>query len=48
MLRRERWRPEGVPPGGFHEGMRMTDRLRESWGELEIQGISLRAIHRGE
>lgn len=42
----ERWRPEGVAPGSFHEGMCVTDRLRESWGELEIQGMSLRAIHR--
>lgn len=41
----ERWRPEGVAPGSFHEGMRVTDRLRESWGELEIQGVSLRATH---
>ena len=38
----ERWRPDGVTPGDFHEGMRVTDRLRESWGELEIQGINLR------
>lgn len=38
----ERWRPDGVAPGEFHEGMRVTDRLRESWGELEIQCISLR------
>ncbi len=41
----ERWRPEGVVPGEFHEGMRVTDRLRESWGELEIEGVSLRATH---
>jgi DNA replication protein DnaC len=41
----ERWRPEGVARGEFHEGMRVTDRLRESWGDLEIQGVSLRAIH---
>ena len=26
----ERWRPEGVARGEFHEGMRVTDRLRES------------------
>ena len=44
----ERWRPEGVARGEFHEGMRVTDRLRESWGELEIQGVSLRAIYREE
>lgn len=44
----ERWRPEGVARGEFHEGMRVTDRLRESWGELEIQGVSLRSLHRDE
>jgi len=44
----ERWRPEGVGRGEFHEGMRVTDRLRESWGELEIQGVSLRALHQDE
>jgi predicted NACHT family NTPase len=27
------------------DAMRVTDRLRESWGELEIRGVSLRAIH---
>jgi DNA replication protein DnaC len=42
----ERWRPEGVARGEFHEGMRVTDRLRESWGALEIEGVSLRAIQR--
>jgi DNA replication protein DnaC len=39
----ERWRPEGVARGEFHEGVRVTDRLRESWGELEMEGVSLRA-----
>ena len=34
----ERWRPEGVTPGAFHEGMRVTDRLRESWGEQQTRG----------
>jgi DNA replication protein DnaC len=42
----ERWRPEGVALGEFHEGSRVTDRLRESWGDLEIQGISIRAANR--
>jgi len=40
----ERWRPDGVARGEFHEGMRVTDRLRESWGALEIEGISLRGM----
>ena len=33
-----RWQPEGVAPGAFHEGMRVTDRLRESWGEQQTRG----------
>ncbi len=41
----ERWRPAGVSPGSFHDGMRVCDRLRESWGTLEIEGISLRAAN---
>jgi DNA replication protein DnaC len=41
----ERWRPEGVAPGAFHEGMRVTDRLRESWGELKIEEVNLRTTH---
>jgi len=41
----ERWRPAGVTHGAFHDGMRVTDRLRESWGALEIEGISLRAAN---
>ncbi len=41
----ERWRPAGILPGAFHDGMRVTDRLRESWGTLEIEGISLRAAN---
>jgi DNA replication protein DnaC len=41
----ERWRPAGVTPGAFHDGMRVADRLRESWGTLEIEGISLRAAN---
>jgi DNA replication protein DnaC len=44
----ERWRPEGVAPGAFHEGVRVTDRLRESWGELEIEGVNLREAGREE
>jgi DNA replication protein DnaC len=42
----ERWRPEGVAPGAFHEGMRVVDRLRESWGALEIEGVNLREAMR--
>ena len=42
----ERWRPEGVMPGAFHEGMRVTDRLRESWGDLLIEGSNLREARR--
>ena len=41
----ERWRPQGIAPGTFHEGTRVVERLRESWGELEVQGLNLRAAH---
>jgi DNA replication protein DnaC len=41
----ERWRPQGIAPGAFHEGIRVVERLRESWGELEVQGLNLRAAH---
>jgi len=39
----ERWRPQGIAPGAFHEGTRVVEQLRESWGELEVQGLNLRA-----
>jgi hypothetical protein len=41
----ERWRPQGIAPGAFHEGTRVVERLRESWGELEVQGPNLRAVN---
>jgi DNA replication protein DnaC len=41
----ERWRPQGIAPGAFHEGTRVVERLRESWGELEVQGLDLRAAN---
>lgn len=39
----EHWRPQGIASGAFHDGQRVTDRLRENWTELEIGGHYLRA-----
>lgn len=41
----ERWRPQGVAPGEFHEGTRVVERLRESWGEVEVLGPNQRTAN---
>jgi DNA replication protein DnaC len=36
------WRPQGYGPGEFHDGLRVIERLSESYAELEVLGPNLR------